>query len=115
MSLFASNKTVKLYFDQDGKITDKETEDWVEVYQEVSTLAVKKLQQAFGKPKMEYRGDQQIVTFEDMDSLPTDFLAEVIVKWSEKDAVTPENILRKMRYDTAQNLYNKLNEMYKLR
>jgi hypothetical protein len=49
-----------------------------------------------------------------MDSLPVEFLADVIVKWSEKEPINV-NTIKKMRFDVAQNLYNKLNEIYKLR
>ncbi|MGB4751762.1 MAG: hypothetical protein WBH60_03865 [Fervidobacterium sp.] len=115
MGLFASNKTVKIYFDEKGKVTDKETPDWVEVYSELTVSAAKKLQQAWGKARLEYKDGQQVFVFDNLENVPMEFLAEVIVKWSEKDAVTLENIRAKLRYDVAQELYNKLSEIYGLR
>ncbi len=113
MGLFVSNKTVKIYFDDEGKIVDKETENWIEVYKELSVSALKKLQNSW-KPKIEYKDGEQVMLFEDIEVLPVEFLAEVIVRWSEKDTPTVENIKSKLRHDIAQNLYNKLNEMYNL-
>ncbi len=113
MGLFVSNKTIKIYFDENGVIVDKETDSWIEVYKELSVAALKKLQGAW-KPKIEYKDGEQIMMFEDVEVLPVDFLAEVIVRWSEKDPPTVENIKNKLRHDVAQNLYNKLNELYSL-
>ena len=115
MSLFASNKTIKIYFDDKGKVVNKETENWVEVLAEITTDAAKKLQNSLGKPKLEYKDGEQVITFENMDSLPVEFLADVIVRWSEKDPINAQTIAKKMRFDVAQNLYNKLNEIYKLK
>jgi hypothetical protein len=114
MGLFASDKTIRLYFNDKGEITDKETEHWVDVLAEISTASARKLQNALGKPKVEYKDGEQVITFENMDSLPVEFLADVIVKWSEKEPINV-NTIKKMRFDVAQNLYNKLNEIYKLR
>jgi hypothetical protein len=114
MGLFASNQTIKIYFNDKGEVTNKETDNWVEVLAEITTEAAKKLQNALGKPKVEYKDGEQVITFENMESLPLEFLADVIVKWSEKDPINV-NTIKKMRFDVAQNLYNKLNEIYKLR
>lgn len=114
MGLFTSNKTVKIYFDADGKVTSKETEDWVEVFEELSALGYKKLQQAWGKPRLEYKDDEQVFVFDDIENVPLEFLADSIVKWSEKAPVTLENVRIKLRGDIAQNLYNKLLELYKI-
>lgn len=115
MGLFASNKTTKLYFNDDGKIVDIETPNWIEVYSELTVSAAKKLQQAWGKARLEYKDGQQVFVFDNIENVPIEFLAEVIVRWSEKEPVNIENIRDKLRYDIAQELYNKLVELYQLK
>lgn len=115
MGLFASNRTIKLFFDEQGRITEKETPDWVEVLAELTVSASKKLQQAWGKARLEYKDGQQVFVFDNLENVPVEFLAEVIVRWSEKDPVNVETIRSKLRYDIAQELYNKLMELYGLR
>ncbi|MGC8821216.1 MAG: hypothetical protein ACP5KD_08860 [Fervidobacterium sp.] len=114
MGLFASNETVRLYVDAKGNITpDKQTDAWFDVLKELPVAVAKTLQQAFGKPRVEYKGDQQVITIEDLETLPLDFLARVIVGWSEKEPVTPQNIA-KLRHDIAKNLYQYLTKMYSI-
>lgn len=113
MGLFASNETVKLYIDAKGNVVEKETDTWVEVLKELPVAVAKTLQQSFGKPKVEYKDGEQVVTIEDLETLPLDFLARVIVGWSEPVKVTPDNIA-KLRHDIAKNIYQKLTQMYSI-
>lgn len=113
MGLLASNETVKIYIDpKTGKIADEETELWVEVLKELPVSVAKILQESFGKPRVEVGEDgKQHIILEDMETLPIDFLARVIMNWSEKEPVNPQNVA-KMRVDIARAIYNKLQEMY---
>lgn len=113
MGLFASTDTIRLYITEKGTVTEKETDIWVDVLKELPVSVAKTLQQSFGKPKVEYKDGEQVITIEDLETLPVDFLARVIVGWSEKEAVTPQNIA-KMRHDVARNLYQKLTTIYQI-
>lgn len=110
MGLFASNKTVKFYFDEQGKIVEKETPDWVEVYETATPAMMSKNQ--LGKMRYEFKDNEPILIMEDIEPIAYEFLAEAVVRWSEKEPPTLENIKKKLRFDIARELYSKLVEYY---
>ena len=110
MGLFASEKVVRIHFDKDGNITEKETKDWVEVLAELPFSLheqyMKKLK-AQMHPDGSYTVELGALTFE------PEFFAKIIKSWSAEVPITVENI-QKMNSKIMEKLTAKLREMYKL-
>ena len=109
--LFANNETVKLFFDDAGKITDNETKNWIEVLKELPFSLHKKLTE---KMSVKMQPDGTIETNLGNLKLDEDFLKTVIVSWSEPVEVTVDNIT-KMKASVVEELEAKLMELYGLK
>ena len=110
MGLFASDKTVKVFFDEKGNIVDHETPDWVEVLAE---LPYSLHEQYMKKMKAQMNPDGSYVL--ELGSLvfEPEFYKRVIKAWSAEVPVTVENI-KKMHARVLDSLSVKLRELYGL-
>ena len=113
MSLFVSNETVKLYV-KDGKLTEEEVSEWIEVLKEPPAGVVEKAMRAI-RPKelLVSRDGSARIKLEDVQEIPYFYLVEVIKGWSEPVPVTEEN-LKKIPYSLLKQLWLKIQQMHGL-
>jgi len=108
--LFAKDSTVRIYFAEDGSISEVPTEDWVEVLEELPYYLHEKLLKK-GKARISQDGDFEVSL--DFLMFEADFYAEVIKNWSVNLPVTKENV-QKLKSPVLNSLGDKLRQMYNL-
>ena len=116
MSLFASEETVKIYYDDQGNLVETETSNWFEVRKELSQELYDIFRNEMApKGKMRYVGANPVIEIESTEApgFPYGFLAKVIKNWSESVPVTIAN-LKKVSKKILEQLWEKLLEMYEL-
>ena len=111
MGLFASDKkTIRVYFDEHGNITETETPDWVDVLAELPYSLNEQFlrgMKAQINPDGTYSIELGRLMFE------ADFFAKVIKAWSAEVPITVENV-KKLHARILDNLATKLRELYGL-
>jgi hypothetical protein len=111
MSLFASEKTNKIYFDGKG-ISKKTTKDWVEVLEELPLELKEEYMKLMPKEvKMDRAGT--VIMQLNASMIPYAFLSKVIKSWSEDVPVTIDN-LKKLNSKLLDALLNEITERYGL-
>ncbi|RLG91057.1 MAG: hypothetical protein DRO36_05040 [Candidatus Hecatellales archaeon] len=110
MGLFASDRTVKVYFDEQGNVVEQETNDWVEVLAE---LPYSLHEQYMKKMKAQMNPDGSYMIELGNLVFEPEFYNKVIKGWSAEVPVTVENI-KKMHARILDNLGTKLRELYGL-
>ena len=114
MSLFVTEKTVKVYFNKDGEISKKETPDWIEVLEVLPFELGEKIKKRISPTEMKYLSDGSYsVNIENTVTIPSDILVQIIKGWSESVPVTPENIA-KLDNKIVEKLWSHLQRMYGL-
>lgn len=113
MGLFASEKTVKIYFEE-GRIVEKETQDYIEVLEELSFELGEEIKKAVTPKDLVVNADGSYkMNVENSVQVPLNVLVKVIKGWSEQVPVTVEN-LKKLDNNIINRLWVKLQEMYGL-
>ncbi|HEW92296.1 MAG TPA: hypothetical protein ENF81_07120 [Thermotogaceae bacterium] len=112
MSLFATNETVKIYFDGD-KLVGKETGVWFEVLKELPAHLDMELRKTFAGAKVVVfeDGSYQMDLSDVQGAIPFKFLAQVIKGWSESVPPTIEN-LKKVKSSIMWKLWAYLQRLY---
>lgn len=110
MGLFASDRTVKIYFDVQGDVVEEPTDDWVEVLAE---LPYSLHEQYMKRMKAQMTQDGSYIIELGNLMFEPEFFAKIIKGWSAEVPVTVENI-KKMHGKILDNLSMKLRELYGL-
>ena len=111
MSLFATEKTVKVYFEND-EIVDKETPDWFEVLETLPLEIGEEIKRRLAPARMQVLQDGSYsVDISSAASIPADILAKLIKGWSENVPVTVENV-KKLDSRIVEKLWAHLQKMY---
>jgi len=95
MSLFATDRTVKIYFEGD-KLSQKETDTWFEVLAELPAILDADLRKTFSGAKVVVYDDgkYQMDLSDVQGEIPFHFLVKVIKSWSEEVPVSIDNLKR---------------------
>jgi len=112
VSLFATEKTVKVFFDGD-KLSKKETDTWFEVLAELPAYLDADLRKTFTGAKVTVMEDgrYQMDLSDLQGELPFNFLTKVIKGWSENAPVNVEN-LKKVKSSVLWKLWGYLQRLY---
>ena len=111
--LFANEELIKIYFDENGKITEKETEDWVSIPKEASADIRIAYEKAVNRTvKVHQNNSYEVKMFEQEQKL-FGFLVKVVKAWSE-DAPINEINMHKLDSRVYNSLLTHVVERYHL-
>jgi len=114
MSLFAKQETIKIYLDEKGNISKKETPTWLEVLKELPYALKEQANKAMKISHIEQtRNGNMVMDISNLEEIPIGFLTKVIKSWSEDVPITRDN-LKNVKYQILANIWGELVKLYGL-
>lgn len=113
--LIDTNKTKKIFFNNKLEVSEKETENYIEIISEPSIEIVEDIKKAIKPKNIKVSANQELsLDTENMGSIPIIILGKIIKNWSEKETVTVNLLKTKVHPKILRNLWDEILTEYGL-